>query len=164
MAALVILILSVLVSTACLGVGYLLAGHWFALPAMLLAWLLWLAFRNRSPFWAASGVFAAYLALAAAGILLELSLFLMVSVGIASLISWDLLTFTGSPGHAPAKAASSLLETRHLHSLGMAVSGGILASLGAALLDFQISFGLVAVLALLAVGGFVFGVQNILKS
>lgn len=162
MAAPVLLVISVFVSTVCLGAGYLLSGYWIVLPALLLAWLLWFVFRKRSAFWAASGVFAAYLVLSAAGILLDLSLALMLAVGAASLVTWDLLNFLSSPGQS--QAVDPLLVKKHLRSLGLAVSGGVMVSLAAALFNFQLSFGLVIVLALVAVGGFVLGVQNLLKN
>ncbi|HKJ26836.1 MAG TPA: hypothetical protein VJ965_04280 [Anaerolineales bacterium] len=152
----ILLILSLSLSTASLGAGYFLAGYWQAMPALLLIWLAWFLTRRRSVFLSSAIFLTATIMLAALGLFWHIPTVWMLAGSLAGLVGWDLLNFKAQPG--------SLFEKSHLRSLGLALLVGISGMLAAAVFQFQLSFGAAVGLAVLAAGGFVFGIRQIFKS
>ena len=151
--------ISLITSTACLSFGYLRAGEWLVIPAMVLAWIVWFAFNKRAEFWSVSIGFVLYVLIAAFGIFTHLSVLLMVSGGFSALVAWDLLLFKRSMTFTDATQTNNRLETNHFKSLSLAVLVGILATLSASLISFQLSFGAVIVFVILATGCLIVGVR-----
>ena len=159
-----ILTLSFITSTICLGAGYLAARKWLVIPVFVLAYILWFTLKNRSLFWSASTIFLLYIFIAGCGISTNLSVPLMVTGGFAALLTWDLITFNRSGIGSDASSNGNLLEKYHLKSLSLATLAGILATVGAAFLNFQLSFEVVVVLVLIAAGCLILGIQALEKN
>ena len=87
----------------------------------------------------------------------------MIVASTAAFVSWDLILFSRdklSDGLSEAKIA---LERQHLKSLGLAISIGLMLALVSSTFDFQLAFGAVVLLVLIAFGGLVFGMQYVTK-
>lgn len=159
-----ILILSFITSTFCLGVGYIAAGEWLVIPILVLAYMIWFALKNRSVFWSATTMFLFYILIAGFGISTNISVPLMVTGGFSALLTWDLIIFNRSGIGLDASSNGNLLEKNHLKSLSLATLAGILATVGASFLNFQLSFAVMVILGLLATGCLILGVQTLQKN
>jgi hypothetical protein len=99
-----------LLSAGSITAGYLLAGSWIILPALLGLGLLFFIARRRSIFQAASVLLVGAFALAAIGVLVQLSLTLMLVGCMAALATWDLMLFSQTVERAAKREAISSLE------------------------------------------------------
>jgi hypothetical protein len=154
-----------LVTTAgCLGIGYILGGYWWILP-VLLAMVIFLApTKNRSAFWLASSLLVAYVALAIIGVILNLSVYLMVSGCTFALACWDLIHFGQSlDDNAPHGFVMSF-ERYHLKSLVTAAFTGLLLAFIGLSINLHFSFGALVFFVLVAMGCLAYGVQFIVKN
>lgn len=145
--------LSIVVAMMALALGYGLGNVWGGVGFTLAMGLLWLLGRWRNWDWTAPSVFALWVGTAAAGLWLGLGAGWMLVGVVAALSAWDLEYFARrlqDAGHAEQAVA---LERVHLRRL-LAVNVAGLA-LGAIALGIHIrlSFGLMLVLALVAVWG-----------
>lgn len=152
-----------ILTTGCLGAGYLLAGYWPILPVILVIFLFWIFARRRPEFWPASSLLLAYVFLAAIGITADLSPILMIAACTGALLCWDLVLFnqsivTGSP---PKLIAS--LEKNHLQSLALAASAGLILALLGSTIYLRFPFVLIVLLVLVTMGCLLYGMQYIMK-
>ncbi|MBN1668681.1 MAG: hypothetical protein JW862_16425 [Anaerolineales bacterium] len=151
-----LLTLSLLLAAGCLSAAYLLAGYWQIIPILLLLALLWGFTCSRSRFWAASSLLIAFVILAAYGALNDLWLPLIILACTGALAAWDLLQFD-------PPAAGDALESQHLRALAGAIVAGLLLALFSASLNLHLSFGVIVILVLIAIGGIFYGIQAIIK-
>jgi len=136
MAALVCVVLSSL----CLAAGFAAAGGWPGVVASLLAVAGWLAAQHRDGAWLGSLMLPASVLLAAVGVFVGASPFLMVLGGALALASWDLTQFCHLlAGQAPGPEFSRMVR-RHFASLGLVMGAGLLAALASQVVAFQLPF------------------------
>jgi hypothetical protein len=159
----ILLNISLIISTGCLAAGYLIAGYWMIVPALLLLVISWVFSTKRSPFWLAAISLLGYVILAAVGIVVNLSLALMIIASTIALVNWELIQFKHSTASNSQARSNSALENYHLRSLALAASSGLALALFSSFINLQLPFGVVALLVLIAIGGIVFGFQHIIK-
>lgn len=148
-----------LLSAGSITAGYLLAGAWVILTALLGVGLLFIIARRSSEFQAASVLLFGAFILAAVGVLRGLSFVLMVVGCVGALASWDLMLFSQTVKSAAMHEDISLLERRHDQSLAIAVAVGLIFSLTAANLALSLPFIVILLLSALALGGLYFGIR-----
>jgi hypothetical protein len=148
-----------ILSATSLTAGYLLAGAWVILPALLGVGLLFIIARRSSEFQAASVPLVGAFILAAVGVLMGLSFVLLVVGCVGALAGWDLMLFSQTVKSAAKREDISLLERRHDQSLAMAVAIGLLFSLTAANLALSLPFIVILLLCALALGGVYMGLH-----
>jgi hypothetical protein len=153
-----------LIGASSITAGYLLAGSWTILPALLGIGLLFFIARRRSVFQAASVLLVGSFILATVGVVMQLSFTLMLIGCVGALASWDLMLFSQTLKSAENLKDISSLEGRHDQSLAIAVAGGILFSLTAANLALDLPFIVVLLLCAVALGGLYFDVRNIIRN
>ena len=158
-----VLNICLIISTGCLGAGYILAGYWLILPVLLSIVFFWIITRNRSVFWSASGLLLAYVLLAAFGLTAGLSSTLMIVACTAALVSWDLILFNQSMVTNSLARSIVALEKTHLLSLAVAASAGLMLALLSSNINLHFSFVIIILLVLTTIGGLIFGMQYIMK-
>ncbi len=144
--------LSVLFPTAgaiCLAAGYALAGQTIALVCVGLVWLAWLLGTN----WPPSVMLVATVGLAAGGLYVGASPFLMLPAATLALVSWDWVRWQGFLGSSLSAEAQHRLEQKHAANLALAVGPALLVALAGRFIHFQIPFGILVALTLLALLG-----------
>jgi hypothetical protein len=134
------------------------------LLVFLLIAIIWVLLKKHSSSWAASSVLLVYVLFAAIGIALELSLVLIIIATMMALIYWDLAEFNQGVSIQENAQSQNSLEHHHLISLFLVVSLSLVLILTGTLIRINIPFGGLVVLSLAAIGGFIFGIQNIVKS
>jgi hypothetical protein len=158
------LYLCLVIATACLGVGYFLAGYWQIVPILLGTFVIWAWMKKQSGAWSASSFLLVYTVLAAVGVLADLSTALMIIACGFALASWDLLRFEQSiVGNATCHTGTSL-EKHHLRSLAVAMATGLLFTIMSLYIHLQLPFVVIVSLVLIALGGLTYGVQYIKKA
>lgn len=157
----IVLIICLIISTGCLGAGYILAGYWQILAVFPLMALFWIYTKNRSAFWADSSFLLAYLILAAIGIVDRLSLVLMIIACTTVLTSWDLMQFNHSKVGNSLSNTNTALEKYHLNSLALAASAGLILALSSIYINLQFPFGVTILLVLIAMGCFLYSLRYI---
>jgi hypothetical protein len=143
-----LLSICLIVSSGCLAAGYILAGYWLILFVFPLIISMWVFTNKQSPFWSASSILLVFVTLAAIGIVAELSLMFMIISCTAALVSWDLLQLKNSIAGNSDDNKSLILEKRHLKSLTLAASGGLILTLISANLSLHIPFVVIIFLVL----------------
>ena len=134
---------------ACLGAGYALAGQW---AGLLLAGLIWLAWLFAAS-WPPSLLLAASVAASAGGVWVGASPFLMIPAATLALASWDLVRWYGFlAGHVP-EDVKARLERRHYACLALAIGPALLAAVAGSTLRFELPFGGLVAVVLLALLG-----------
>jgi hypothetical protein len=152
-----------ILTTGCLGAGYLLAGYWPILPVLLVIFLFWIFARKRPVFWPASSFLLAYVFLAAIGITADVSLILMMAACTGALLCWDLMLFNQSVVTSSPPKPNASLEKYHLQSLALAASAGLMLALLSSFINLHFPFVLIVLLVLMAMGCLLYGTQYILK-
>ena len=157
----IILTICLIITTVCLGAGYILAGYWLILPVFLAMLLFWIFTKNQQVFIPASSLLVVFVILAAIGITADLSLILMIVACIAALVSWDLMQFNQSlVGYSLHKTSASL-EKNHLYSLAIAAFAGLTLALISSYINIQFPFILILFLVLMVMGCLVSSMQYI---
>ena len=100
--------------------------------------------------------------LAAIGVLMDISLPLLIAGSTAALAAWDLSLFAHDVLGNPVPDA--MMERHHLGLLAAACGIGLPLAFISSFIYFQIPFGLIYVLALLAAGGLIWGLRRMQKS
>ena len=135
---------------ACLAVGYAMAGQWVALGAVLIAFLAWLAARQRQSTWLSLAALVISISLAAAGLLSGASPTFMIFSATLALASWDLVFLDHILAGSSSAQTVTLLEKKLYQSLVLALGLGLLAAVTGRMIRLQIPFGGVVLLAILA--------------
>jgi hypothetical protein len=135
---------------ACLAVGYALAGQWAALAAVLIALLAWLLARQGLSTWLSPAALVISVGLAAAGLFAGDSPTLMILSATLALASWDLVLLDHTLAGGSSAKTVTLLEKKHYQSLALALGLGLLAAVTGQMIRFQIPFGGMVLLVILA--------------
>ena len=159
----IIFTIGLILSTGCLGVGYILAGYWLILPVLLAILLFWIFTRNKSVFGSASILFLGYVLLASIGITAGLSSILMIIACTAALVSWDLIEFNQSIAKNTSCNDNSSLVKNHFQLLALAASAGLILAYFSSSLDLLFPFGITVLMALVAMGCLIYSTQYITK-
>ena len=157
------LTICLIISTGCLGAGYIFAGYWLILPAFLVMGLIWILMKKQPVFWSASTFLLAYIILAAVGIIANLSTELMIITCTTALASWDLIQFNQSIAGNSLRKKNASLERYHLHSLAVAASAGLFLAFIGSSINLHLPFGVIVILVLVTMGCLIYSVQYILK-
>jgi hypothetical protein len=158
-----ILNISLIISTGCLAAGYLLAGFWLVVPALILLVASWVLASQRPIFWLSALSLVGSVVLAATGVAFDFSPILMVIASTATLVSWELIQFKHNTTKSTLAVHNSLLEKFHLRSLVSAASAGLVLALLATFINLRLPFGIVVLLVLVTIGGLVYSMQAIMK-
>ena len=158
-----ILNICLIISTGCLGAGYIFDGYWQILPVLLVILLFWMMAKKQLGFWPTSGFLLVYLALAAIGVVADLPVGLMVVACTLALASWDLIQFERNLNENLLLETSTPFEKHHLRSLVLAVSAGLLLAFMSLYIHLQLPFGVIVSLVLIAMGCLIYGMQYIVK-
>ena len=134
-------------------------GYWQVMLVLAGMLIFWIATRKKSPFWAASALLLLMVALAAAGVMLKLNFWMMLGTVAGALAWWDLQHFLESAAEIPPDESRAVLEWDRLRSLGAVIVIGLVAAMVGSSISLQLPFLAVTALALLALGGLVFGVR-----
>lgn len=159
----IILTICLILSTGCLGVGYILAGYWLILPVLIAFLLVWIFTRNKSVFRSASILFLGYVLLASIGITAGLSSILMIFACATALVSWDLTQFDPRLAKNTFRNLNSSLEKNHLQSLALATFAGLVLAIFSSYQNLQFPFGIIVFLALVAIVCLIYSTQYITK-
>jgi hypothetical protein len=159
----IILNTCLITSIGCVGVGYLFAGYWLIVPALLVMAFFWIFTKQRSVFGSASSVLLGFVILAAIGIIADLSLNLMLIACTTALVSWDLMQFNQSRVGNPLHKTNSSLEKYHLQSLASAASAGLMLAFMGSLISVRLPFGVIVLLVLMAMGCLMLNMRYIMR-
>lgn len=157
----IILTICLIISSICLGAGYILAGYWLILPVFLAMLLFWIFTKNQPVFISASSLLVIFVILAAIGITADLPLILMIVACTAALVSWDLMQFNQSLVGNSLHKTNASLEKNHLYSLGLAAFAGLTLALISSYINIQFPFILILLLVLMVMGCLVSSMQYI---
>ena len=157
----VLLVISLILAVSCLGADYLIFGYWQILPALLVIVIFWIFTRKLPGLWPASSVLLAIVLLCAIGIIVQLQLMPMLVACTAALVTWDLTLFGQDRITTPILASTPLFERKHLQSLVLVASTGLLLAWGGSNLNFRLPFIIIVLLALLAIIGLVYGIKRL---
>ncbi len=133
-----------------LGLGYATTRTWIAMLVPALTLLAWLSAIK----WPVG--FLSYLALvfsvglAAAGLLTGATPVWMLPGAAFALASWDVVLWNRTSADNSLTTRLTLFESKHYQSLALALGLGLLAAAGGRFLRFQIPFGWMVILAILA--------------
>jgi hypothetical protein len=159
----IILIICLIITTGCLGAGFILTGYWLILPGLLVNLFIWIYAGYRRVFWMASCSLLVTVFLAAIGIITSLSSILMIVVCSTALVCWDLIHFNQSKaGISPGKTKGTL-DRYHLQSLAIATFAGLIVGLSSSYLNLHFPFFVIILLVLMTVASLIYGTQYILK-
>ena len=148
------LILSILLGTVSLAMGYSQAGatdypRWFLLLAGL-----WLVAHFRKWYWFASIGLLAVIVAAAYGVWHGFPTVWMLLGAVGGLLSWDLSDFVRRLSYASPMDDTRSLERRHLERVGIVAALGLGLALLSVFVHFQrLAFEVAVVLVLLAALG-----------
>jgi len=137
----------------CLSTAFILVGKWIGLVCALGLGGLWIYSRNKRTAWVPHLLFLSSLALAAAAILTSAQPVLPVIGAGFSLMVWDLFLLNSDLQDFPQKEPSRRYESRHLWSLILAATAGVLIALLGRLVSINPPFVLLVTLILLAMFG-----------
>ena len=157
----IILTICLIITTVCLGAGYILAGYWLILPVFLAMLLFWIFTKNQPVFISASSLLVVFVILAAVGITADLSLILMIVACTAALVSWDLMQFNQRLVANSFHKTNASLEKNHLYSLAIAAFAGLTLALISSYINIQFPFILILFLVLMVMGCLVSSIQYI---
>jgi hypothetical protein len=125
-------------------IGYVMAGQWSVFVAVFIALLACLfAFQG-------SAALVGFVCLAAVGLLTGALPFLMILGATLALAGWDLARFDHILKNSSSTETVNRLEVKHYKSLVMAIGLGLLIAVTGRMIHFQIPFGVMALLAILA--------------
>ena len=139
-----------MISVTCLGIGFATTGSWIAALVMVFSLLTWLS-AIKWPFgFPPSWTLVFSVSLAAAGLLTGAMPLLMLLGAALALAGWDVVLWDRSLTNNSPPTSLTLIESKHYQSLVMALGLGLLAILAGRLFRFQISFGWMVVIVILA--------------
>jgi len=150
----VALIVSILVGTASLALGYGQAGatvysRWFIVLA-----LVWFFMQYRKWYWFSSIALLIIVVGAAYGVWREFPTVWMLLGAVGGLLGWDLSDFTRRLGYASPMDDTRTLERRHLERVGIVAAVGVgLALVSIYIRIHRLAFEVAVGLLLLAVLG-----------
>ncbi len=149
-----------LLSALFLLAGYSLGGNWKLLLPLLAIPLAWILFRKAAASLRLSILLFVYVFLAALGLFLHLSSYLMIGGCAFALAGWESAGFLLNFRSSPMRSKDQRLEGLHTKDLALAIGSGLLLALLGLNVRLQLPFGLVAGLAILAAYGLYRGFKH----
>jgi hypothetical protein len=146
----ILALLSVILSTACLVLGFISVGQWEALAVALMTLSVWLPACKWPSNWLPSFALIISISLAAMGLYAGSQPFWTMLAATLALSSWDLVLFDHSLTNSLFEAPLALLEMKHYQNLGLALGLGLLGIAAIRMLHVQIPFGGLVLLVILA--------------
>ncbi len=153
-------IIAICLATLSLGIGYAAARYWAMLPMFAFLCGLWLGLRLQNWGWVHSIALLIYSGLAAFGLLARVPAVWMLICLLAALSAWDLEYFLRRVKSIEQEETARLLAQQHLQRLaavdgvGLILAGAALAVQSRFSLGVGLVVGLLAILALSQVIGF----------
>lgn len=145
---------AMILATAALAGGYLLAGLWWGAAAVLLVAVLWLWGDRRGKSWAGSLGLATLVLLAAVGSLLSVSGGLTIVAVSAGLVAWDIGRFNRLLAAVDWIHEPNSITSQYRKRLLTVVVVGALIAILATVIRLNFSFGVALLLTLVSVIGF----------
>jgi hypothetical protein len=133
----------------CLAAGYASAGQWVGLALAALVWGAW----HFGAQWPPTLMLIASVTLAAAGLVVGASALWMLPGAALALASWDLAHWDSFLADDLPAEVESRLERKHYTCLALALVPALLAAAAGQFIRFQIPFGVLVAVALLALLG-----------
>jgi hypothetical protein len=133
-------LICLILTALCLGFGIASVRQWIAFTAGLIALLIWLLAYKWPSFWLSSTALGLSVSLAAGGLLLSASPFLMLLAVTLALANWDLAFWNDAPADGSSTRAVSLLEQKHYQSLALVLGLTLLLTVAGRMIRFQIPF------------------------
>ena len=133
-----------------LGLGYTTTRPWIAILVLFFTLLAWLLAIKWPDGFLSSSVLVFTVGLAAAGLLTGAIPLLMILGAALALASWDAVLWNRTSADNSLIPSLSLIESKHYQSLALALGLGLLAIVVGRLFRFQIPFGWMVVLVILA--------------
>lgn len=149
----VVFFISLAVSAACLFLGYYPSGSLQVLAALVAMALFGFFTRRSTSQWPTSVILTAYLMIAAGGLLAGHSPYLLIIGSIAALCTWDLALFEQSLAGDQRHVLVSVLEKKHLQSLGLVALVGLILTSAGLVIRLTIHFGVIVLFVLVALFG-----------
>jgi hypothetical protein len=137
-----------------------MGAQWAGIVVVLTSLLAWLSGWRWPSVWPPSAALVISISLAAAGLLAGASPLLMLLSITPALAVWDLLPLDQTLSSCSPGKTLDLLEQSHYKSLALALGLGLFAALTSRLIRFQIPFGGIILLAILAF----FGLDRVWRS
>ncbi|HSL46575.1 MAG TPA: hypothetical protein VK897_24285 [Anaerolineales bacterium] len=148
------LLLSILLGTISLTVGYSLAGAADYSRFFLVLAILWLVAHFRKGYWFSSIALIIIIAGAAYGVWQQFPTVWMLLGAVGGLLGWDLSDFARRLSYASPMDDTRSMELRHLERVGIVAALGLGLSLLTVFVRFQrLAFEVAVVLVLLAALG-----------
>jgi hypothetical protein len=139
-----------LISVTCLAIGYTTTGPWIASIVLVFTLLAWsFAFKWPSGFLSSSALVLS-VSLAAAGLLTGAMPLLMILGAALALAGWDVVLWNRAFTSNSLSTSLTLIEIKHYQSLAAALGLGLLAVVVGRLFRFQIPFGWMVILVIIA--------------
>ncbi len=143
------LVFSILCVTS-LGLGYATTRTWIAIFVVVLTLLAWLSAIQWPVGLLAYLALVVSVGLAAAGVLTGATPLWMLLGAALALASWDMVLWNRTSADNSLTLSLTLFESKHYQSLALALGPGLLAVVAGRLLHFQIPFGWMVVVVILA--------------
>jgi hypothetical protein len=144
---------SLIITAACLGVGYLMASTWLLLPMLLVYGLYWFFTRKPAGGWPATVLLAVTVIFTTIGILAGVHVILMTIACVGALVNWDLTQFQQDRIGTISTVQSTSRETHHLQSLAWAALAGLALAILSAAIDLDFPLVIVILLVLISIVG-----------
>ncbi len=143
-------LLSLTLLLLCMAIGYIIVGGGIAIATTLVALLVWLPNYKWPSAWLPAIALAVSTGLAAIGLCVGAMPALMLLAATLALAQWDLANLSqAQAGNIPNRGVA-LLEKKNFQSLALALGLALVAILTGRLIGFQIPFGGMILLVLLA--------------
>jgi hypothetical protein len=136
------------IGAICLIIGYGLIGQWVLLAVAGLVWLVGMLASEWS-----GVVFMVLVGLAAVGICVGAWPILMILGATLALASWDLANWEDFVADGLPAETTAWIERRHHTYLALALGSGLLVAIIGQLVNFQLPFGVLILLVVLALLG-----------
>lgn len=153
----IILIICMAASSICIAAGYAFIGQWIGVALTFIAGIIWLYARKYPSSDLPEIGLVLSVGLATAGLLWRSQAVLMLCGSCFALASWDLVSLADELQKSSNEIQTKRFENKRLHSLMLALGGGLAPSLAGRLLHFQINF----VVLLIFVGLVILGLDQI---
>jgi hypothetical protein len=133
-----------------LGLGYATTRLWIAIFVLVFSLLAWLSAIKWADGFLSFSALVLSVGLAAAGLLTGAAPLWMLFGAALALASWDVVLWNRISADNSPTLSLTLIERKHYQSLAVALTLGLLAAVSGRLFHFQIPFGWMVILVILA--------------
>jgi hypothetical protein len=133
-----------------LGLGYATTRPWTALFVLVFTLLAWLFAIKWPDGFLCSSALVLSVGLAAAGLLNGAAPLWMLLGATLALASWDVVLWNRASADNSLSTSLDLFDRKHYQNLALALGSGLLAAVVGRLVHFQVPFGWMVILVILA--------------